>query len=138
MRWIGRRKGSCMARLERSADAAGAAGAIIAALCCAGVPAVIGAFTAVGLGFLITDLVLLPVLVAMLALALWGLARSRARHGSTGPLVLGSAGAVILTIGVFTSRWLLGLGAVLLLGATLWNVMARRRREGEVLSHAGE
>ena len=37
-------------RLERSADAAGAAGAIVAALCCAGVPAAVSAFTAVGLG----------------------------------------------------------------------------------------
>ena len=121
-----------MTRLERSADAAGTAGAIIAALCCAGVPVVVGAFAAVGLGFLITDLVLLPALVAMLALALWGLARGRASHGSAGPLGMGSAGAVILTAGVFTSRWVLGLGAVLLVRATLWNAMRRRR------AHAGE
>jgi mercuric ion transport protein len=116
-----------MPNLDRSADAAGAAGSIIAALCCAGVPAVVGAFTALGLGFLITDVVLLPVLVAMLLLALWGLARGRSRHSSRVPLTLGAAGAGALTVGVFTSRWLLGLGAVLLVLATLWNIAARWR-----------
>jgi mercuric ion transport protein len=114
-------------RLDRSADAAGAAGAIIAALCCAGVPAVVGVLTAVGLGFLITDTVLLPVLAAMLVLALWGLERGRSSHGARGPLRLGAVGAVTLTAGVFTSRWLLGLGAGLLVSATLWNIAARRR-----------
>ena len=116
-----------MSRLEDSADAAGAAGSIIAALCCAGVPTVVGAFTAVGLGFLITDVVLLPVLAAMLALTMWGLARGRSIHGSRGPLTLGAIGAIALTVGVFTSRWLLSLGAVLLVLAPLWNIAARRR-----------
>ncbi len=120
-----------MPRLERSAYAAGVAGSIIAALCCAGVPAVLGAFTAVGLGFLITDVVLLPLLVAMLALALWGLARGRSRHGSRGPLSLGAVGAVALTVGVFTSRWLLGLGAVLLVSAALCSMAARWRYAAE-------
>lgn len=116
-----------MPRLERSADVAGATGSIIAAFCCAGVPALVGAFTAVGLGFLITDVVLLPVLAAMLALAMWGLVRGRSIHGSRGPLTLGAIGAIALTVGVFTSRWLLGLGAVLLVLAPLWNIAARRR-----------
>jgi len=116
-----------MARLEGSAQAAGAAGSIIAAHCCAGVPAVVGAFTAVGLGFLIRDIVLLPFLAAMLALALWGLARGRSIHGSRGPLTMGAIGAITLTVGVFTSRSLLGLGAVLLVLAPLWNIAARRR-----------
>lgn len=116
-----------MLRLERSAGAAGAAGSIIAALCCAGVPAAVGVFTAVGLGFLITDAVILPLLAATLMLALWGLARGRSSHGSRGPFALGVAGAVALTAGVFASRWLLGLGAGLLMMATLWNIAARRR-----------
>jgi mercuric ion transport protein len=119
-----------MARLESSAPAAGAVGSILAALCCAGVPAVVGAFTAAGLGFLITDVVLLPLLGAMLGLALWGLARGRSIHGSRGPLTLGAVGAIALTVGVFTSRWLLGLGAVLLVLAPLWNIAVRRRWAG--------
>jgi hypothetical protein len=120
-----------VARLEVAADPAGTAGAILTALCCAGVSAVVGSLSAVGLGFLITDSVLLPLLLAMLALSLWGLARGRATHGASGPLVLGSAGAVSLTAGVFTSRWLLGLGAALLLAATVWNQTARRHCERE-------
>jgi mercuric ion transport protein len=115
-----------MPRLEHSADVAGATGSILAAFCCAGIPAVVGALTAVGLGLLITDVVLLPVLAAMLALAMWGLARGRSIHGSRGPLALGAIGAIALTVGVFTSRWLLGLGAVLLVLAPLWNFAARR------------
>jgi mercuric ion transport protein len=54
----------------RFADAAGAAGSIFAALCCAGVPAVVGALTAGGLGFLVNDLILLPLLALSVGVAL--------------------------------------------------------------------
>ncbi len=127
MCWTVPRSGPGAPPLERSADAAGTLGSIVAALCCAGVPIVVGALTAVGLGFLITDLLLLPLLVAMLGLALWGFGRGRSVHGSGGPLALGAVGAVSLTAGVFTNQWLLWLGAVVLVVATIWNIAARWR-----------
>lgn len=113
--------------LARAADPAGVAGALIAALCCASVPAVVGVLSAVGLSFLLHDAILLPLLALSLALALWGLARGRAVHGLAGPLVLGFAGSAALLGGVFAARALLFVGAALLVGAVGWNALARRR-----------
>ena len=44
-------------------DKLGVVGSLIAALCCLGVPTVLSIFTAIGLGFLINDAVLLPLLI---------------------------------------------------------------------------
>lgn len=47
-------------------DKVGLLGAVFAALCCLGVSAVVSIVTAIGLGFLLNDAVLLPFLVASL------------------------------------------------------------------------
>ncbi len=111
----------------RAADGAGVLGAVFAALCCAGVPVVVGALSAVGLSFLRTDAILLPLLAVSLAVALWGLAKGRAVHGSAGPLVVGAVGSVVLAAAVLAVRPLLWIGTVLLIAAVAWNVVARRR-----------
>ncbi len=54
------------------ADGAGALGAIVAALCCAGTPIIVGALGALGLGFLRKDAILWPVMLGALLIALWG------------------------------------------------------------------
>lgn len=50
----------------------GSLGSVFAALRCAGVRAVSGALSAVGIGFLVNDLILFPLLAISLGLALWG------------------------------------------------------------------
>ncbi len=67
-------------------------GAGIAAACCLGVPAVLAALGAVGLGFLIRDAYLFPIFVAFIALGLWWLYRSARSHGSLAPFWLGLPG----------------------------------------------
>lgn len=62
-----------------------------------------------------------------LAVALWGLAKGRAVHGSAGPLVTGAVGSVVLVVAVLVVRPLLWVGTVLLIAAVAWNVVARRR-----------
>ena len=68
-------------------DKVGLLGAVLAALCCLGVSAVVSIVTAVGLGFLLNDAVLLPLLVASLLVTLWGLFSGWRRHHN--PLALG-------------------------------------------------
>lgn len=118
-------------RAERVADGAGVAGAVFAALCCAGTPVVVSVVSALGLGFLRTDRILWPLMLASLLVALWGLGRGRRMHRSAGPLVLGIPGAVALTAGVifvhgFPARELIAAGAVSLVCAMIWNRVARR------------
>lgn len=114
--------------LARRAGLIGTAGALLAALCCLGVPAVVGLVSALGAGFLVTDRVLLPVLAVALTLGLWGLDRGRSAHGRSGPLWLGLAGSSALVAGLRYGPWLVAAGVVLLLAANLQNIMARRSR----------
>ncbi|MDP9477809.1 MAG: MerC domain-containing protein [Actinomycetota bacterium] len=108
----------------------GSLGATVAALCCAGVPAVfLAALSAVGLGFLVNDAILLPLTVLALGVALWGLWRGTARHGLRGILVLGGIGAVLLVVGIFLYP-LVYVGVAAMLGAAAWNAVALHRVHG--------
>jgi mercuric ion transport protein len=115
----------------RVADSAGVAAAIVAALCCAGTPIIVGALAALGLGFLRKDAILWPVMLGSLLVALWGFWRGLRAHRQAGPLLLGIAGAVSLASGVilvhgFPAMQMIYGGAIVLVMATLWNVRARR------------
>ena len=115
----------------RIADSAGAAGAIIAALCCAGTPFIVGGLAAMGLTFLRSDAILWPLMLISLAVALWGFWQGRAVHHRVGPLALGVMGAASLACGVIIvhgppAMTMIYSGAVVLVGATVWNVRERR------------
>lgn len=119
--------------MRRWVDSAGALGAVLAALCCMGTPVIVGALGAVGLSWLRQDAILWPLMFLSLGIALWGLTRDRDRHGASGPLVLGTLGAASLVAGVVfihgpTARLFIYGGALALMLATGWNIMARRAR----------
>jgi len=57
-------------RSPRIADSAGALGAIVAAVCCAGTPIIVGALGALGLSFLRKDAILWPVMRGAVALVI--------------------------------------------------------------------
>ena len=107
----------------------GGAGVVVAAcgaLCCAGAPILVSVLAATGLSFLRNDSILWPLIAIALIVALWGFWKSRARHQNTGPLFMASIGAIALVLGVVVlhgliARWAIGIGAVVLLVATVWN-----------------
>lgn len=112
-------------------DGAGAFGAIIAALCCAGTPVIVGALATLGLSSLRKDAILWPVMLGSLVVALWGFWRGFRSHRKAGPLALGLVGAMSLACGVivvhgFPAMQMIYGGAVALVLATVWNVWARR------------
>ncbi len=111
----------------------GSLGSAFAALCCAGVPALLGALSAVGLGFLVNDLILFPLLAISLGLGLWGLGSGVMRHGLRGVLVLGWIGAALMIAGIFSLPALIYAGAAAMIAAAIWNVLAiRRAKQGLV------
>ncbi len=114
---------------ERNADTLGTGGSLFAALCCLGTPAILAFLAAIGAGFLINDLILLPLLALSLLIAVWGLEKGREVHGDKRPLRLGTSGALLLPAGIFVGAWMVAIGAALLIGASIWNVAARRRCE---------
>jgi mercuric ion transport protein len=108
------------------AGGAGAVAATCAALCCAGAPIIVSVLTATGLGFLRSDAILLPVIGIAILIALFGFWRGRALHGSSGPLATGFVGGVVLVAGIvflhgLIAKTFIGVGAILLLIATVWN-----------------
>lgn len=114
------------------ADVSGAFGAIIAALCCAGTPLIVTALAAVGLSALRRDAILWPIMLFSLLVAVWGFWQGYRRHRVVGPLVFGVVGAVGLASGVIVVHGPMAMpmiygGALVLLLATLWNVVARGR-----------
>jgi len=120
-----------MSKAVRIADSAGTFGAIFAALCCAGAPLIVGVLATIGLSFLRTDAILLPLMGLSLAIALWGFWMGRRLHGASGPLWLAVVAAVALVAGVVfvhgpPAKALIGMGAVGLVAATVWNILLRR------------
>jgi mercuric ion transport protein len=110
-------------------DKAGVLGAAFTALCCLGIPAVLSVVSAIGLGFLINDAILFPLLVLSLVVTLWGLYSGWRRHRHVSALVLAgiaSASLVIFTFG-HRSRPLALASIGLLVAASGANVMLIRR-----------
>ncbi|HEY2164217.1 MAG TPA: MerC domain-containing protein [Gemmatimonadaceae bacterium] len=118
------------ARSLQIADGAGTLGAILAALCCAGTPLIVGALSAVGLSFVRRDAILWPLMLGSLLFALWGFWRGVQSHRRVGPIVLALAGALSLALGVLVvhgprAMTMIYAGAAFLVLATIWNVRAR-------------
>ena len=117
--------------VSRFAGGAGVVAASCAALCCAGAPIILSVLAATGLSFLRNDAILIPVIGVALLVALWGFWTGRRLHGSWGPFVLGVTGSVALVAGVvfihgMPAKVLIGVGALTLLGATIWNARVPR------------
>ena len=114
-------------------DAAGALGAIFAALCCAGTPLIVAAVAATGLSGLRKDAILWPIMLVSLAVAIWGYWQGHRIHHGWAPLFIGVIGAVSLALGVivvhgFPAMPMIYAGAMLLVAATIWNIVARKRQ----------
>lgn len=113
-------------------DVAGAFGAIVAALCCAGTPLIVAALAATGLSALRKDAILWPIMLGSLIVAMWGYWQGYRVHRAVAPLITGVIGAVSLALGVivvhgFPAMQMIYGGAILLVAATIWNIVARKR-----------
>ena len=111
----------------------GSLGSTFAALCCAGVPAVLGALSAAGLGFLVNDLILFPLLALFLGLALWSLRNGVSCHGFQSVLVLGWIGAGLMVSGIIFFPVLIYAGALVMVVASIWNALAIRQAKQKVV-----
>ena len=114
---------------KRHTDKVGVVGSMFAALCCLGFPALLSILGAIGLSFLISDAVLLPLLVVFLLVTLGGLYLGVRHHGSWLAFVIGliSAMSVFIFIFVAFSRVLAGIGISGLVVASVLNVLLRQR-----------
>ncbi|MDA2935027.1 MerC family mercury resistance protein [Acidobacteria bacterium AH-259-D05] len=107
-------------------DKLGFVGTLFTSLCCLGVSVVIAPLTAIGLGFLINDLILLPLVLVFLVITLWGLYTGWKLHDDRRPFLLGIVPAVLLIPSFFLSVYIASVLLLLLLVATIWNTAAAR------------
>lgn len=105
----------------------GSLGSIFASLCCLGFAPVLASLSAVGLGFIINDAVLIPLLAVFLGITLWGLVGSRNKHHSSGPLYLGIAGAVAALSGIFVLIPIHVTGLIAIVAAGLWDIVVLQK-----------
>lgn len=119
-------------RSTRGQTLAAVPGAIVALLpaahCPACLPAYAGVLSAVGLGFLLNDRVLAPLIGALLVLGVVSVGWSTRSHRHAGPLVATLTGSAAIVAGrlVWSVPLALYGGAALLIGAALWNVWLKR------------
>ncbi len=116
---------------KRNLDKFGIGGSIFAALCCLGFPALLSILGAIGLGFLINDAILLPLLAVFLLVTLDGLFFGARHHGSWLAFGVGvvSAVMVFVFIAVAANKLLAGIGVAGLIAASVLNVWLRMRKE---------
>jgi hypothetical protein len=107
-------------------------GALVSLLPTATCPACLGAYaglvSAMGVGFLFTKQVLLPLIGVFLLLGIAGAIMSRRRHHRSGPLLLTIGGSLSVALGriIWDVPVLVYAGALALALASVWNFWLRR------------
>jgi mercuric ion transport protein len=100
----------------------GTLGSIFAALCCIGTPALLALLASIGVGFLIRDVILVPLLVVFLAINVWGIQRSLRRHGNEMPRIVAIVCSVVIIVAVWFSPSLVLLGLAGLIAVSGWDI----------------
>ncbi len=110
-------------------DKIGFAGSFFTLLCCLGFGPLIALITALGVGFIVNDAVLAPLLVVFLIVGGIGLYATKKRHNHSGPLRVHIASGVSVLVFTFAFyvNILLWLGIAGLLSASVWNYFLGRR-----------
>ncbi len=115
-------------------DKVGPLGTLFAALCCIGAPGLVAFLTAIGAGFLFTDLILLPLLILFLSISMAGLHYSYKSHENRRPMVLGGISCFLILF--FAYGWFIRpmvyAGLAGLVGASVWNIFLQRRSKKKV------
>jgi mercuric ion transport protein len=110
-------------------DKIGIVGSFVAAACCLGLPAVLSIVAAAGLGFLVNDAYLRPLLIVFLLVTLAGLVLGYRVHHQPWGLILGVLGSIgaYTFVYVHTIRPAAYTAIVGLVVASILNVVLRSR-----------
>ena len=120
------------ARRQRLRSLATLPGAVLSMLpsftCPACIAAYAGVLSALGLGFVLREEFLAPLIVVCLLAGVASMATSGRAHGRAGPLVLTILGSLLVAAGrlVWSVPALVYGGAALLVGTSIWNLWLKR------------
>ncbi|MER3446275.1 MAG: hypothetical protein C4291_05260 [Candidatus Dadabacteria bacterium] len=101
-------------------------GSIFAALCCIGTPALLAFLSSIGVGFLINDKILIPLLVVFLGISIGSVYKSFKSHGRKESLILVIVSAIVVFVAIWFSKLLVYIGLVGLIAASVWDIYLRK------------
>ncbi len=104
----------------------GSIGAVFAGLCCLGFAPALGLLSAIGAGFLINDLILIPLFAIFLGMSIWGLKGSAACHKDKRPFYLGTSSALIAFVTIWFIPVVSYIGLLGLICASIWDISRAR------------
>lgn len=104
----------------------GGIGGVFTGLCCAGFPIVLAFLSGIGLGFLINDFILFPILFIALGFMFYAMHYNKKHHLSMNPIYLAILSTAILIIGIFLGN-IIWLGIIGLIISTIWDYSLIRR-----------
>jgi len=107
---------------------AGSFGSIVAGACCLGLTPLIATLTGVGMGFILHDAILIPLLVVMLGFTLWSLNASRKRHGQNMPFYLGITSSLLAFVGLWVFVPASWAGFIGLIVVSIWDMLLIRKQ----------
>ena len=116
---------------KRNLDKIGIGGSVFAALCCLGFPAFLSILSVIGLGFIVNDTILIPLLLLFLAVTLLGLYLGTRHHHELWALILGGLSALAIAVvflGLVPSRIVAYVGMTGSVVASILNVWLRTRQ----------
>ena len=96
------------------------------ALCCAGSPLVLAFLSGIGLGFLINDFILFPLLFFSLGFMFYALHYNKKKHLSVYPFYIAIASAILVLAGIFY-RPVIWIGIAGLFVSTIWDFKIMRK-----------
>ena len=105
----------------------GSSSSLVGGACCLGLTPLLSGLTAAGLGFLINDLILLPLLTIALTFTLWALWSASRRHKLKTPFYIAIVASAIAFAGLWVFVPLSYAGFTVLFGTTIWDYIAGRR-----------
>ncbi len=104
--------------------------AVFTGACCLGFAPFLAGLSAIGAGFLINDLILIPLFVVFLGITVWLLWESRKRHKQTAPLFLAAAGAIVAFAALWFFAPLSYAGLAALFAASIWDgIVSHQHRQ---------
>ena len=117
-----------MAKWSYSLDKFGAVGSVIATLCCLGFAPLVALLSAIGVGFLVNDAVLLPLLVVFLLIGGIGLWSAARRYGKFQAVWLHGISALALVLSAFVvyQRVVVWLSLAGIIGASVWSFLLQK------------
>jgi len=101
----------------------GSLGTVFAALCCLGTPAVLAFLGVIGLGFVINDFILFPLLAVFLGISIYGSFSNKKKHNNKYPLILTILGAVLLIPAIFFNVIAAYAIIAILLVSSIWDIV---------------